>query len=242
MCTPSSRATGLRVASFSRVVSRRPSSRDDGVGRAGGLALVVDVGSVDRHDLAAEAVLGPGLGGALLGQEAEPVGVVAADAPLVGDALGALELRGELVLREVRLRDRDGRSRRSALEPIGTRLMVSTPQATATSTTPAPTRLVARLVACCDEPHWVSTVVAATERGRPAESQAVRAMLNACSPTWLTQPPTTWSTTAGSMPDRSITALCTAASRSAGCMVDRPPFRFPTGLRTASTMTTSVMG
>src|SRR4029079_18694594 len=77
-----------------------------GVAGAGRLALVVDVGCVDRDDLAAEAVLGPGLGGALLGQEAELVGVVAADAPLVGDALGALERRGELVLREVRLRDR----------------------------------------------------------------------------------------------------------------------------------------
>src|SRR5690242_232259 len=69
------------------------------------------------------------------------------------------------------------------LEPIGTRLISSTPHATATSTTPAPTRLVARLVACCDEPHWLSTVVAAAEIGKPAASQAVRVMLNACMPT-----------------------------------------------------------
>ena len=33
--------------------------------------------------------------------------------------------------------------------------------------------------------------------GRPAASQAVRVMLNACSPTWLTQPPTTWPISAG---------------------------------------------
>ena len=52
------------------------------------------------------------------------------------------------------------------LEPIGTRLMTSTPQAMATSTTPAATRLVARLVACCDDPHWVSTVVAAVVSGQ----------------------------------------------------------------------------
>ena len=64
--------------------------------------------------------------------------------------------------------------------------MTSTPQATATSTTPEPTRLVARLVACWDEPHWLSTVVAATEMGRPAVSHAVRATLKACMPTWLT--------------------------------------------------------
>ena len=66
------------------------------------------------------------------------------------------------------------------LEPIGTRLMTSTPQATATSTTPEPTRLVAKLVACWDEPHWLSTVVAATEMGRPAVSHAVRLTLKDC--------------------------------------------------------------
>src|SRR5262245_32046241 len=72
------------------------------------------------------------------------------------------------------------------LEPIGTRLISSTPHATATSMTPEPMRLVARLVACCDEPHWLSTVVAAAEIGSPADSHAVRVTLNACIPTWLT--------------------------------------------------------
>ena len=37
-------------------------------------------------------------------------------------------------------------------------------------------------------------------------SHAVRVMLNACSPTWLTQPPTTWPTSAGSMPERSTSS------------------------------------
>src|SRR3546814_11248004 len=55
----------------------------------------------------AEAVLGPGAGGVLLGEQAEGVGVGAGEAPLVGDALGTLELGGHLVLREVGLRDRD---------------------------------------------------------------------------------------------------------------------------------------
>jgi hypothetical protein len=75
--------------------------------------------------------------------------------------------------------------------PNGTRDIDSTPQESATSTTPARTSVAARFVACCDEPHWESTVVAATVIGRPALSQAVRAMLKVCSPTWLTQPPTT---------------------------------------------------
>ena len=58
--------------------------------------------------------------------------------------------------------------------PIGMRLITSTPQARATSTTPLPTSAVARLVACWLLPHCASTVVAATEIGRPALSHAVR--------------------------------------------------------------------
>ena len=127
------------------------------------------------------------------------------------------------------------------LEPMGTRLMTSTPHPTATSTTPDATRAVARLVACWDEPHWLSTVVAAAEMGSPAASHAVRVTLKACMPTWLTQPPTTWPTSAGSMPDRSMSAFWTVPSSSAACMVDSPPLRRPTGVRTASTMTTSRM-
>src|SRR5690606_33761182 len=96
-------------------------------------------------------------------------------------------------------------------------------------------------VACCEEPHWVSTVVLATLRGRPAVSEAVRPTLKAGSPTLLTRPVTTWPTTPGSMPDRSITAMWTWARRSAGCTVDRRPLRRPIGVRTASTITTSGM-
>src|SRR3954471_20098446 len=119
--------------------------------------------------------------------------------------------------------------------------MISTPQASATSTTPAPTSDVARLVACWLDPHWLSTVVAATDCGRPGERPAVPAMLKLCSPPWLTHPPTTCPISAGSMPDRSITAFWTSASSSAGWTLDRPPPRRPTGVRSASTITTSVM-
>ena len=56
---------------------------------------------------------------------------------------------------------------------MGTRLMTSTPQATATSTTPEPTRLVAKLVACWDEPHWLSTVVRG-DRDRAGRRSATR--------------------------------------------------------------------
>jgi hypothetical protein len=78
----------------------------DAMRRARGLALLIEVGCVDRDDLGAEAVLGPRLGRQLLAAQPELVGVLAADAPLLGDALGPLELRGELVLGEVGLGDR----------------------------------------------------------------------------------------------------------------------------------------
>src|SRR5437879_7224729 len=111
------------------------------------------------------------------------------------------------------------------LDPSGIRLIDSTPQEMTMSAAPEAMRPAPRLVACCDEPHWLSTVVAATVSGNPEVSHAVRAMLNVCSPTWVTQPPTIWSTSAGSMPDRSTTAFCTAPSRSAGWRVESPPPR-----------------
>ena len=106
MCTPFSRATGFSFASASSDVSRRPSSRDV-MRRAGGLSVLADVGRVDRDDLALEPALGPRPLRAHLRLEAELVGVGAGDAPLVGDALGAFELRRELVVLAVR---RGGRS------------------------------------------------------------------------------------------------------------------------------------
>ena len=50
----------------------------------------------------------------------------------------------------------------AALAPSGTRLMASTPHPIAVSTAPAAIRLFTKWLACCDEPHWQSTVVAAT--------------------------------------------------------------------------------
>ena len=50
----------------------------------------------------------------------------------------------------------------AALAPSGTRLMASTPQATPTSMASAATRLFTKWLACCDDPHWQSMVVAAT--------------------------------------------------------------------------------
>ncbi len=66
---------------------------------------------------------------------------------------------------------------------IGTRVIDSTPAAIAMSYAPEMTPCAAKCAACCDEPHWRSTVVAGTDSGRPAPSHALRPMFSDCSPT-----------------------------------------------------------
>ena len=82
-------------------------------------------------------------------------------------------------------------------EPIGTRLIDSTPAAMTMSYAPASTPWAAKLIACWLLPHWRSTVVPGTLSGNPAPSSALRAMLTAWSPTWVTAPAMTSSTCAG---------------------------------------------
>ncbi len=67
------------------------------------------------------------------------------------------------------------------MEPMGTRLISSTPQATATSTTAGADQGGGQVGGLQDEPHGRRRQVAAVN-GRPAASQAVRVMLNACMP------------------------------------------------------------
>jgi hypothetical protein len=120
--------------------------------------------------------------------------------------------------------------------PMGTRVMLSTPAAITMSMLPDITACAAKCSACCDEPHWRSTEVAGTDSGRREASTALRAMFEACSPTWPTQPMMTSSTSAGSMSVRSTSALSTCAARSAGCQPDRRPLRRPPAVRAAATI------
>ena len=64
-------------------------------------------------------------------------------------------------------------------DPIGTRLIDSTPPAMTMSYAPASTPCAAKLIACWLLPHWRSTVVPGTVSGNPAPSSALRAMLTA---------------------------------------------------------------
>src|SRR5918998_953486 len=124
---------------------------------------------------------------------------------------------------------------------MGTRLIDSTPPATTTSAWPLITVAAAKATACWEEPHCRSIVVPGTDSGQPAASTALRPMLKVCSPTWLTQPQKTSSTTAGSRPDRSASASSTGAERSTAWIPESPPPRLPTGVRTAAQITASRM-
>ncbi len=119
--------------------------------------------------------------------------------------------------------------------------MVSTPQPMVVSAAPAEMRLAAMWFACCDEPHWQSMVVAATSYGSPANSHDVRVTLKPCSPAWVTHPPMTCSTDAGSMPARLTTSTCAAPRMSGARRPESQPLRFPIGVRTASMITGCAM-
>src|SRR5437764_2926291 len=84
-------------------------------------------------------------------------------------------------------------------------------------------------------------VVDGTDSGKPAASTALRPTFTPWAPTCMTQPMTTSSMTAGSMPLRSTSAFRVSAARSAGCQPDSFPLRFPPAVRTASTMTAVAM-
>ena len=124
---------------------------------------------------------------------------------------------------------------------IGTRVMLSTPPAITQSIVPDITACAAKCSACCDEPHCRSSDVPGTDSGRPDASTALRATFVDCSPTWLTQPRITSSTSAGSAPVRATSASMTCAARSTGCHPERRPPRRPPAVRTAATMKASAM-
>src|SRR6266545_8077582 len=85
-------------------------------------------------------------------------------------------------------------------EPIGTRVIDSTPPATARSACPAMTAAAAKCTACWLDPHCRSSVVPGTDSGQPAASAALRPTFQDCSPTCDTTPQTTSLTSAGSSP------------------------------------------
>src|SRR5918996_1972839 len=127
-------------------------------------------------------------------------------------------------------------------EPIGTRDIISTPPEITTSSWPDQTAAAALKLVCIDEPHCRSTVVPQTLTGQPAVSAAFRPMFQACSSICVTQPHWRSSTSPGSRSLRSTSAFSTCAESWSPRMDASVPCRRPIGLRTASTMSASVIG
>ena len=166
-----------------------------------GVFLVVDVGGVDGHDLGVEAALCPGGGRPLLRGQAERAGVGPGDAPLVGDALGSLELRGELVVAEIGLGDGHAQPQLAVeLEPMGTREHELDPAGDGDVDHAGADEAGSHVGGLLRRPALGVDRGGGGGEGSPALSHAVRPMLNACSPTWLTHPVTTWPTSAGRCP------------------------------------------
>ncbi len=69
----------------------------------------------------------------------------------------------------------------------------------------------------------------------------MRVTLNPCSPAWVTHPPITCSTEAGSMPARFTTSTWAAPRMSGARRPESQPLRFPIGVRTASMITGCAM-
>ncbi len=101
---------------------------------------VVDDGRFDRHDLGGEPSCRNGFGGTRLRKHRELVELVAGQTPCLGDAVGGLELRRDLVVLSHTAVCVAGPKSGSVLDPIGTWSIDSTPPATATSCTPPATR------------------------------------------------------------------------------------------------------
>src|SRR5207249_1191937 len=119
--------------------------------------------------------------------------------------------------------------------------MLSTPPATNTSPSSALIARAAALIAASPEAQRRLNVTPATETGSPARRAAIRATFRLSSPAWFAQPRYTSSTIAGSRPARRTTSPTTSAARSSGRTSFRLPTCRPIGVRTAPTMTASVI-
>src|SRR6266480_4601722 len=119
--------------------------------------------------------------------------------------------------------------------------MLSTPPATNTSPSPVLMARDAALIAARPDEQRRLKVRPATETGKPARRAAIRATFRLSSPAWFAQPRYTSSTRAGSTPARRTTSPTTSAARSSGRTSLSAPWCRPIGVRTAPTITASVI-
>ena len=107
-----------------------------------------------------------------------------------------------------------GPSPKPASEPIGIRVIDSTPPPMPSWICPARMPCAMSATAVSPLPHRRFTVFPGTAMGNPAASAAPRATSKACSPICVTQPRTTSSTRSAGTPVRSTAAPSTCAARS----------------------------
>ena len=191
-CACRRRSTGFSPASPSAVVSRSPWSRVTLRVSPVRFAVLVEHGRLDRRRPRGRSGPRPSRAGLALGRQPERVELLAGDAAPLGDPLGGEELVGHVDVpgrraacrrrsrrrwrragpgswpRRRRRCRRRSRRRRSGRRPGGW---------------PAGPNRTGSRRSC-----------AAALPGQPGVSQAVRVTLLDCSPAWVTQPPTTCST------------------------------------------------
>ena len=121
-------------------------------------------------------------------------------------------------------------------EPIGQRLMLSTPPAYTRSYAPDAAPCAARFTAVWPDPQKRFRLTPAISIGQPAARTAARATQAPCSPVSVTQPMIASSIRVGSTPVRATMACIGTVQRSIGCTPARPPPLRPRGVRQASMM------
>ena len=129
------------------------------------------------------------------------------------------------------------------LPPIGIIDIDSVPPATMASAPPTMMRSAAIAIACSPDEQKRLMVSADTSTGSPARNDAMRATFMPCSPSGIAQPRMTSSISFGSnWGTRSSAPLIATAANSSGRVARSVPLNArPTGVRTADTITTSLI-
>ena len=121
--------------------------------------------------------------------------------------------------------------------------IVSRPPATITSQAPVRMRSAAMAIDCRPDEQKRLIVIAEVSTGRPARMAAARATFMPCSASGIAQPTMTSSTSDFSKPSARLSASSmTTAPISSGRVFLKVPFgALPTAVRTAETITASLM-
>src|SRR6202046_1421996 len=131
------------------------------------------------------------------------------------------------------------RPQRKAESQYWPRLIDSAPPPPAASVSPSMMACAAEMMACSPLPHSRFTVSPAVLGGRPPLMAATRPRYMSLASVWITLPKTALPTSTGSTSARLTASRTTAAARSQGGTVARPPPNLPIPVRTPDRIITS---